>query len=442
VSQVKKTSSSGVIDSYRRQFLAHTERWNGREPSWLSLLRREAFERFLDRGFPTTNDEDWRFTSVAPLASTEFSLVRGAVEGAELSSPLGAQWDRYELVFVNGHFAPEHSGVGSLPEGVILENLAAALESHPDELEAVLTLDPSEGATVFSDLNSAFLGDGAFVLLSEGVALEKPIHIVHVSAPASHGRPIVSHPHHVILAERGARMVLVESYFGDGGSASFTNAAAEIVAADGANVDHYRIQAESDTTFHVGSQRLLQARGAVLQDHSLSLGGRIARLDIHSLLDGEGADLTLNGLYVVKGTQHVDHHTVIDHRKPHGTSRELYKGVLDGAASGVFNGRIIVRPGAQKTNAQQTNKNLLLSGEALVNTNPQLEIEADDVKCAHGATIGQLDREALFYLRSRGIGPEEAAGILTRGFIADLSERIRVGAVREAVRRHVFAEAA
>jgi Fe-S cluster assembly protein SufD len=237
-------------------------------------------------------------------------------------------------------------------------------------------------------------------------------------------------------------MILVESYFGAGGSASFTNTASEIVAADGANVDHYRIQAESDSTFHVGSQRLLQARGAVLQDHSLSLGGRIARLDIHSLLDGEGADLTLNGLYVVKGTQHVDHHTVIDHRKPHGTSRELYKGVLDGAASGVFNGRIIVRPGAQKTNAQQTNKNLLLSEEALVNTNPQLEIEADDVKCAHGATIGQLDKEALFYLRSRGIGPEEAAGILTRGFIADLSERIRIGAVREAVRRHVFAEAA
>jgi Fe-S cluster assembly protein SufD len=180
----------------------------------------------------------------------------------------------------------------------------------------------------------------------------------------------------------------------------------------------------------------------VLQDHSLSLGARLSRIDIASLLDGEGADLTLNGLYVVKGTQHVDHHTVIDHKKPHGTSRELYKGVLSDSASGVFNGRIIVRPGAQKTNAQQTNKNLLLSEEALVNTNPQLEIEADDVKCAHGATIGQLDKDALFYLRSRGIGREEATSILTRGFIADLSERIRIAAVRDAMRRFVFAEAA
>ena len=440
--------SSSVIASYRRQFLEHTARWSVREPAWLSLLRREAFERFLDRGFPTTNDEDWRFTSVAPLAAMEFSLGRGREEALQLSSPLGDVWERYEMVFVNGHFTPEHSGVGTLPGGIVLESFATALESHPDELEAVLTLNPAEGATVFADLNRAFLGDGAFVMVPEGVVLEKPIHIVHVSSSATgvseaaEQRPVVSHPHLIVLAERGAHLRLVESYVSFGGNPRFTNAAAEIVAAGGANVDHYRIQTENESAFHVGSQRLLQAEGAVIQDHSVSLGGRFARLDIHSLLDGHGADLTLNGLYVVKGTQHVDHHTVIDHRKPHGTSRELYKGVLDGEASGVFNGRIIVRPGAQKTNAQQTNKNLLLSEGALVNTNPQLEIEADDVKCAHGATIGQLDKDALFYLRSRGIGPEEATGILTRGFIADLSDRIRIPAVREAVRRYVFAEAA
>jgi Fe-S cluster assembly protein SufD len=440
-------TSSSVIASYRRQFLEHTARWSGREPAWLSLLRREAFERFLDRGFPTMDDEEWRFTNVAPIASMEFSLGRGRGEALELPSPLGGAWDRYEIVFVNGHFTPEHSGVGTLSEGVVLESFATALESHPEELEAILTLSPAEGATVFADLNRAFLGDGAFVLVREGVLVDKPIHVVHVSAPASgpeasQERPAVSHPHLIVLAERGAQLRLVESYLGIGGNARFTNAATAIVAAGGANVDHYRIQTENESAFHVGSQRLIQAEGAVIQDHSLSLGARIARLDIHSLLDGPGADLTLNGLYVVKGTQHVDHHTVIDHRKPHGTSRELYKGVLDGAASGVFNGRIIVRPGAQKTNAQQTNKNLLLSEEALVNTNPQLEIEADDVKCAHGATIGQLDKDALFYLRSRGIGREEATGILTRGFIADLSDRIRIPAVRDAVRRYVFAEAA
>ncbi len=429
-----------VISSYRRQFLDHSGRWNGREPSWLSLLRREAFERFLDRGFPTASDEDWRFTSVAPLASMEFSLDDGGGERADRLPPhLGDEWKRHEIVLVNGRFAPEHSGLGTLPDGVVIESLAAALESHPEELEAVLTLSSPEGATAFSDLNRAFLADGVFVMVSEGVVLERPIHIVHLS---SCRRPTVSHPHYVVLVERGAEVRLVESYLGFDGPASFTNAAAEIVAANGSNVDHYRIQRESASAFHIGSQRLLQAEGAVLQDHSLSLGGRIARLDIHSLLDGEGADLTLNGLYVGKGPQHVDHHTLIDHRKPHGTSRELYKGVLGDAASGVFNGRIIVRPGAQKTNAQQTNKNLLLSEEALVNTNPQLEIEADDVKCAHGATIGQLDKDALFYLRTRGIGPAEATAILTRGFIADVNDRIRITAVREAMRRFVLAEAA
>jgi Fe-S cluster assembly protein SufD len=324
----------------------------------------------------------------------------------------------------------------------VVSSLARALESHTEELHSVLTLAPSEGSSVFLDLNRAFLADGAFVMAPEGVVVEEPVHLVHVTTTGSGEARSASQPHHVVLAERAAELRLVESYLGPGGSPYFTNTAIDLVAADGASVDHYRIQREGTSAFHVGNERLLQASQAALENHSISLGARIARVDISSLLDGEGADLTLNGLYVVKGRQHVDHHTVIDHRKPRGTSRELYKGVLDDTASGVFNGRIIVRPGAQKTNAQQTNKNLLLSDEALVNTNPQLEIEADDVKCGHGATIGQLDKDALFYLRSRGIGREEARSILTRGFIADVSDRIGVAAVRDAVRRFVLAEAA
>jgi Fe-S cluster assembly protein SufD len=372
----------------------------------------------------------------------EFSLDAGSPgEDVEplLSAHLGEDWKRHEVVFVNGRFAPEFSALGGVPAGVVVEEFASALETHPEDVEAVLSLSPAEGASVFQDLNRAFLAGGAFVLLPEGAVVEHPIHIVHVSSAA---RPAVSHPHHIILAERGAQVRIVESYLGGEGFPYLTNAVTEVVAADGANVDHYRIQREGKSAFHIGSERLLQAEGSALQNHSLSLGARLTRIDIASLLDGEGADLTLNGLYVVNGNQHVDHHTLIDHRKPQGTSRELYKGVLDDAASGVFNGRIIVRPGAQKTNAQQTNKNLLLSEEALVNTNPQLEIGADDVKCGHGATIGQLDKDALFYLRSRGIGREEATSILTRAFIADVSERIRIAAVRDAVRRFVFAEAA
>ncbi len=433
---------SSAIDSYRRQFLEHAGQRLQHEPSWLSLLRRESFERFLDCGFPTTDEEEWRFTSVAALAGMEFVLdAPGSGDEAPslLATHLGENWKRHEMVFVNGRFAPEFSALGGVPPGVVVGRFPSALASHPEEVEAVLNLEPAEGASIFHDLNRAFLSDGAFLLVSEGVFVEHPIHIVHLSAAS---KPAASHPHHIVLAERGAQVKIVESYLGVEELPYFTNAATEIVAADGANIDHYRIQRESDRAFHIGSERLLQAAGAAVQNTSLSLGARLSRIDVASLLDGEGADLTLNGLYVVKGTQHVDHHTVIDHKKPHGTSRELYKGVLDDAASGVFNGRIIVRPGAQKTNAQQTNKNLLLSEEALVNTNPQLEIGADDVKCAHGATIGQLDKDALFYLRSRGIGAREATSLLTRGFIADLSERIRVPAVRDAMRRFVFAEAA
>jgi Fe-S cluster assembly protein SufD len=431
-----------AVDSYRRQFLEHASERLKWEPSWLSLLRRESFERFLERGFPKTSDEDWRFTTVGPLAAMEFSAsARGSSEEAEsqLTAHLGEVWKRHEIVFVNGRFAPELSALGGVPRGVSVTSLASALEEHPEDLEAVLSLGPPEGATPFHDLNLALFEDGAFVLVREGVVVERPIHIVHVTLGA---RPVASHPHHVVLVERGAEARIVESYVGGKGVPSFTNAAAEVVAGSGANVDHYRLQREGGSAFHIGSVRLLQADGAVLQNHSLSLGARLARVDIASLLDGEGADLTLNGLYVVKGNQHVDHHTVIDHKRPRGTSRELYKGVLDDAASGVFNGRIVVRPGAQKTNAQQTNKNLLLSEEALVNTNPQLQIEADDVKCAHGATIGQLDRDQMFYLRSRGIGFDEARSILTRGFIADLSDRIRIEAVQDAVRRLLLPEAA
>jgi Fe-S cluster assembly protein SufD len=436
-------STPAAVESYRKHFLDNASRWHGREPAWLSLLRREAFERFLDRGFPTTSEEDWRFTSVAPLAATTFSFAgtpSANGRAAALSRDrLPEAWKRHELVFLNGRFAEELSRVGELPERVVATSLSRALESHPDEVEAVLNVAPAEGSTAFSDLNRAFLSDGGFVFVPEGVALEAPIHLVFVTSARE---PIVSHPHSVVLVDRGAEARVVESYVGTEGATYFTNAASGVVAVDGAVVDHYKLQRESDSAFHVGSHRFLQAKGSTVQDLSLSFGARLARNDIHSLLDGDGADLTLNGLYVVRGSQHVDHHTVIDHKEPRCTSRELYKGVLDDGSSGVFNGRIVVRRNAQKTNAQQTNKNLLLSEDALVNTNPQLEINADDVKCSHGATIGQLDKDALFYLRSRGIGLDSARAILTRAFIADVTERIRIGAVREAMRALVEAEAA
>jgi Fe-S cluster assembly protein SufD len=440
------SAGSSVVDSYREQFLEHAGRFRGREPAWLSLLRGESFERFLDQGFPTTDEEDWRFTSVAPLAATSFMLASLSRSRAKSSEALAfvrshtvTNWKRHEMVFVNGIFAPELSSIGKLPQGVVITSLSHALETHVDEVEAVLGLPPVEGTTVFADLNRAFLEDGAFVYVPEGILVEEPIHLVFLTSVP---KPAVTHPHNLVMVERGGDARIVETYLGDDGTEYFTNAVSEIVGGNGASIDHYKIQREGIRSFHFSSQRLLQARSARLQDLSLSLGARLARNDIHTLLDGEGSDLTLNGLYIVHGAQHVDHHTVIDHKAPHCTSRELYKGVLDGNSSGVFNGRIIVRPEAQKTNARQTNKNLLLSEEALVNSNPQLEINADDVKCAHGATIGQLDKDALFYLRSRGIAYEEARRILTRAFMAEVSENIRIDALRDAVRGLVLTEAA
>lgn len=440
------SASNDVVESYREQFLEHAGRFRGREPAWLSLLRAESFERFLDNGFPTTDEEEWRFTSVAPLASTRFSLgslARGRAKSSQAVSLLHSHhltdWKRHELVFVNGVYAPELSSVGGVPPGVVVTSLSSALVKHGGEVEAVLGLPPVEGTTIFADLNRAFLEDGAFVYVPEATLVAEPIHLVFVTSAT---KPAVTHPHNLVMVERQGEARIVESYIGGDGTEYFTNTVTEIVAGGGAAIDHYKIQREGIRAYHLSSQRLLEARSTRLQNMSLSLGAGLARNDIHCLLDGEGSDLTLDGLYVVRGAQHVDHHTVIDHKAPHCTSRELYKGVLDDSSSGVFNGRIIVRPEAQKTNARQTNKNLLLSEEALVNSNPQLEINADDVKCAHGATIGQLDKDALFYLRSRGIAFQDAREILTRAFMAEVSEHIRIDALRDAMRGLVFAERA
>jgi Fe-S cluster assembly protein SufD len=289
--------------------------------------------------------------------------------------------------------------------------------------------------TPFFDLNEAFLVDGAFIHVPRGIVLERPVHLVFLT---SSGEPVVTHPRTVIVGEAKSQLSVIESYGGSDSAVYWTNAVTQVAAHEGAVIDHYKLQRESASAFHMASLGYVQERSSTVSNHSLSLGARLARHDIRAELDGEGADVTLNGLYVVKDSQHVDHHTVIDHRVPHCTSRELYKGVLDDTSSGVFNGRVIVRADAQKTDSMQSNKNLLLSDDALVNTNPQLEINADDVKCAHGATIGQLDPEAMFYLRTRGIAQDDARRILTEGFMADVSDRIRLAAVRNTLRGLLF----
>ena len=399
-------------------------------PDWLRQMRDGALQQFEVLGFPSPRDEAWRFTSVAPIVETVFGDApeRAGVDAAALR-PYGQG-----LVFVNGRFAPALSSVGRLPAGVVVASLAEALTTHNDLVRAHLGRHTSSARHGFAALNAAFLADGAFVHIPAGVELDQPLQLLFASAPGT-ARPAV-HPRALIVVERSARATVIETYAGlEPAAVSLTNAVTELVVGDGARVDHYRIQREAPAAYHVGVTHSHQGRDSTLHSTTLAFGAALARHDITAVLDGEGANLNLNGLSVGAGGQHLDHHTTIDHAKPHGESHELFNGVFDGRAHGVFTGRIIVRPGAQRTDSKQTNNNLLLSKEARADSQPQLEIYADDVKCTHGSTTGPLDPTALFYLKSRGLDPREATAMLTYGFGAEIVARIAVEGVRHTVDR-------
>lgn len=410
----------------------------GRRP-WVHATRREAIERFEALGFPTTRMEDWRSTSVAPIAEGSFRLPdahdAGDVTVSDIRPFRFDPWPGSTLVFVNGCFDPELSRIRPSREGVFAGSLAEAIASRREAVEPHLARIARFADHAFTALNTAFLDDGACVVLPRSAAPDEPIHILHLASCAG---GVMAHPRTLIVAGEGSRATLLETYAGLDGAASFTNAVTEIAAEDGAVLDHYRVQIEGRAAFHVSTTQALLGRSAALASHSISLGGALARNDVVVTLAGEGADCTLNGLYVVSGRQHVDNHTLIDHAKPHGSSRQLYKGVLGGRSRGVFDGRIIVRKDAQKTDARQVNRNMLLSENALVDTKPQLEINADDVKCTHAATIGQLEPDKLFYLRARGLDEAAARTLLTQGFVQDLLARLRIGVLRAGLESMIF----
>ena len=424
-------------------YLADFEQFEGaqaqKSPAWMRSIRRSAMERFTSLGFPTIHDEEWRFTSVAALAKIPFQPL-GAQPSQLAAGTLDLfkirNWAGHLMVFVNGHFSRGLSSIQNLPSGVRLLSLASALENDPEILASHLGRYASYQEHAFKALNTGFIEDGAFIVVPKDVVVELPIHLLVLSTDI--GRPLVSHPRNLIVVGPNSQVSIVESYAGAGEQVYFTNAVTEVVLNDNAIVDHYRLQRESLCSFHFSTLQVQQGRSSSFSTHSIALGGSLARNDVNTILNGEGAEAILDGLYVVSGQQHVDNHTRIDHAKPHCSSRELYKGVLDEKARGVFNGRIIVRPDAQKTDSKQTNKNLLLSEEALANTNPQLEIYADDVKCTHGATIGQLSADALFYLRARGIGLETARNLLTYAFANEITNRIRIEPLREELEKLLF----
>jgi Fe-S cluster assembly protein SufD len=396
------------------------------QPRWVTQARESAIAEFERLGFPTTKIEQWRFTSVEPIAERTFALATGsAAQAAPLARPLGNPIAH--AVCVNGRFAPQlSSNLDKLPKGVQILGLEVTLASQPALIEPYLSRLSLTQTSAFTSLNTAFLRDGIVVVIPARVVVEQPIEITFVSVSENGGS--VSHPRLLIVAGEASQATVLERYVGHG--AAFTNAVAEVWLGASAVVDHYKLQEETAEAFHIAGMFLHAARGGTFSSHSLTFGGRLVRNDVVARLDGEGIDCTLNGLYVGRGTQLIDNHTTIDHAMPHCGSHEVYKGILADHARAVFNGKIIVRPDAQKTDAKQTNKALLLSDEANVNSKPELEIFANDVKCTHGAAIGQLDDAAMFYLRSRGLGVTESRAMLVRAFAGDILNRVKIEPVR------------
>jgi Fe-S cluster assembly protein SufD len=405
------------------RYLADAERvGTAGDPQWLVRARREGLERFQALGFPTTRDEEWRFTSVAPIAEAGFEPASAGVPSLDktlltpfaVPGPLAAT-----LVFVNGRYLPSASAVGPLAQDVRIVNLGAALADPAAGLEAYCTRIAAGDDRAFTALNTAFLADGAFVQVPDRTLLEAPIHLVFLSA--GEGHPTMALPRVLLLLGESSQASIVESYGTIGGERCFTNAITEAVVGQNAHLYHYKIDRDVPEGYHVGGMYVRASRDAQVTCQSIALGtGSIVRNDVVVVLDGEGAMCTLNGLYVGDGSRLVDNHTTIDHARPHCASREVYKGILGGQARAVFNGKIIVRPDAQKTDAKQTNKALLLSDDAQINTKPQLEIFANDVKCTHGAAIGQMDEDAVFYLRARGLSEAQARHMLIRAFAGDV----------------------
>jgi Fe-S cluster assembly protein SufD len=412
---------------------AYIERRQARvsEPLWLAERRALSFDRFLERGFPGPKEEAWRFTNTRRLTSTPWVPAAGRTTRPVLSEPALALSLRIpgaiELVFVNGRLSPESSR-GEMPPGLRVRDLsAAAVDKTGAPLEQWLTRIASEGP--FTDLNTAFFNGGVVIEIAPGAIVENPIHLVFRSEEEK--ALAFTSPRVFYVAGGGSQSHLIETYLGTGNSVYWTNAVTEILVRDGAILEHTKMEEESTSAFHIQTISVAQERASRFTSHHIALGGALARTDLAVRFGGEGGECTLNGLFMGTGTQHLDTHTLIDHAKPHCSSRELYKGILGGKARGVFHGTILVQKDAQKSDAIQTNKNLLLSREALVDSTPALEILADDVKCKHGSTIGQLDANALFYLRSRGIDETEARSLLVYAFAADIVERLRLAPVRQ-----------
>ena len=417
-----------LVGSYR----AWASNGAAQAPAWLKDLREGGIARFHDLGFPNMKQEAWRFTNVAPIAEGSFALARppARIPKLEEIQPFLLLEAGYRLVFVDGFFQPALS----TPFFDDVQSLAHVVAHRPDLVREHLGKYAATQDRPFSALNTAFVHEGAFVHVPARATVEYPVQLLFL---VTSGKPVVMHPRNLVLVDREARVSIVETYAALDDGVYWTNAVTEIVVGDGARVDYHRVQREGARAYHVATTQSHQGRDSTLNLHFVAFGGTLARHDIGAVLAGPGGTLILNGLYLLAGQQHADHHTTIDHAADHCESHEYFNGVLDERSRGVFTGRIIVRPGAQKTDSKQTNNNLLLSTDAHADSQPQLEIYADDVKCTHGSTVGPLDPRALFYVRSRGVGEHEAKRLLTYGFAAEILGRMEVAPLRAQLDRIV-----
>ena len=424
-----------AVTPFEEAFRAFAEGDGSDAPSGVQSMREAAFETFRRLGFPTRKNEDWHFTSVAPIVEHEYLYITtpsGDVRPAALSPFTFGHSDWHTLVFVNGRYTPELSTANELPRGVRVLDLQRAWRDEPELVEQLGQITNYDDRA-FTALNTAFMHDGAVVSIERGIEVETPIHLLFVTDAVA--AKSVMHPRNLITVGRHAKAMVVESYVSLSDAVYFTNTVTEVAIGEGATLHHYKMQREGMRAYHVGTIETHQARDSHYISFSLATGGSLTRTNVYTTLDGEGCGSTLNGLYMLDGEQHCDHQTMIVHAQPNCYSRELYKGVLDGQSHGVFNGKVYVDPIAQKTDGKQTNNTLLLSDKAQIDTKPQLEIFADDVKCTHGATVGRLDEQALFYMKSRGVSRELARRLLTYAFAADVLETLEQQSIREELER-------
>ena len=428
-------TTTDIRKHYLKNFKLFDQRTNGNPQSPIHILRQKGIDDFLQYGFPMSSDEEWRFTNIAPITRTPFlpvpSTAKNDIAKSVLEQHLISGMAGSRLTFVNGHFI---SGLSELKSDTIrIQNLAAVVNSGHESIDRYLQLFTHSEKNAFTFLNTGFLYDGSFIVIPDNMIVEQPIYLLFIAKETP--EPAMIQPRNILIVGKNSKVSIVEQFVSLTDSFYLTNTITQIVAGENSFIEHTKIQTESLNAFHIGSTQVQQQSGSNFTSHSMMLGGAIVRNNITAILEAEHIECTLNGLSLTAGNQLIDNHTIIDHAHPYCDSHELFKAILDGSSRGVFNGKIYVRKDAQKTNARQTNKTLLLSDQATMNTKPQLEIFADDVKCTHGATIGYLDSEMIFYLRSRGIGIEEARDLLIHAFASDITKRIS----DESVQRYIDA---